>query len=103
MDLETGKRRAWHIVRLGIGWLLTAIGVALLVLPGPGILFLVPGITLLSAESLWVRRLLRRLRERRLVRRAMRQAERAGIKFDLGPDEDPPEGPSPPGPPKTAS
>ena len=100
MDLESGKRKAWHFVRLGIGWLLTAIGVALLVLPGPGVLFLVPGITLLSAESIWVRRLLRRLRERRLVRQAMRQAERAGIKFDLGPDED---GPSPPGPSHTSS
>ncbi len=103
MDLESGKRQAWHFVRLGIGWLLTVIGIALLVLPGPGVVFLIPGITLLSAESRWVRRLLRRLRQRRLVRRAMRQAEKAGIRFDLGPDEDGPDQPSPPGPPEAAS
>lgn len=99
MDLESGKRQAWHVIRLSIGWLLTIVGITLLVLPGPGILFLIPGVTLLSAESRWVRRFLRRMRERRLVRRAMREAERAGIKFDLGPDEDGPDDLSASGPP----
>ena len=103
MDLESGKRQDWHFVRLSIGWLLTAIGVALLVLPGPGILFLIPGLTLLSAESRWVRRFLRRMRERRLVRRAMREAEKVGIKFDLGLDEDGPDDLPPAAPPGQSS
>lgn len=90
MDFQTGKRHAWRIVRLGTGWLLSVVGFALLFLPGPGLLFLVPGLTLLSAESVWVRRFLRRTRERRLVSRALREAERAGIKIDFGPDDDGP-------------
>jgi hypothetical protein len=100
MDYQSGKKRVWHVVRLTLGGLLTVVGIALLVLPGPGILFLVPGLTLLSAESRWVRKFLRRLRERRFVRRAMHEAERAGIKFGLGADENGAEE-SPPGPPKT--
>src|SRR5262245_19591098 len=90
MDYERGKRQAWRLIRLAVGWLLTLVGLALLVLPGPGLLFLLPGLTLLSAESLWVRRILRRLRERRLVRRAIREAEKAGIRIDLGADDDEP-------------
>lgn len=100
MDFESHRKQAWHFIRLGLGWLLTVIGTALLVLPGPGILFLIPGITLLSAESRWVRRLLRRAREKWYIRRAMREAERAGIRFDLGPDEDGPDDAPPAGPPR---
>jgi hypothetical protein len=103
MDLESGKRQVWHFVRLSIGWLLTSIGIVLLVLPGPGILFLIPGLTLLSAESRWVRQLLRRLRQRRLVRRALREAEKAGIKIDLGLDKDEPDDSPPAGPPAQPS
>jgi hypothetical protein len=102
MDLESGKRQAWHFIRLGIGWLLATIGVVLLVLPGPGVLFLIPGLTLLSAESRWVRRLLRRARERWYIRRAMHEAEKVGIKFDLGPDDDGPDDSSPSGPPRAS-
>ncbi|OLC55381.1 MAG: hypothetical protein AUH92_02290 [Acidobacteria bacterium 13_1_40CM_4_69_4] len=91
MDFATGKKRAWRVVRLAVGWALALVGFVLLFLPGPGLLFLLPGLTLLSAESRWVRRLLRRLREKRLVRRAMSEAEKAGIRFDLGPDDDPPD------------
>lgn len=90
MSLEGGRKRAWRLVRLGTGWFMTLVGVALLFLPGPGILFLLPGLTLLSAESQWVRMLLRRVREQRHVRRAMREAEKAGFKIDPGPDDEPP-------------
>jgi len=94
MSLEAGRKHAW---RLGSGWFLTIVGVLLLFLPGPGILFLLPGLTLLSAESRWVRSLLRRAREYRHVRRAMREAEKAGFKIDPGPDDEPPaaSGPQP--------
>jgi hypothetical protein len=103
VDLEAGKKRAWHFIRLGIGWLLAAIGIVLLVLPGPGFLFLIPGLTLLSAESRWVRRLLRRARERWYIRRALREAEKVGIKLDLGPDDEDPDEPSASGPPRPAT
>jgi len=89
MDFASGKKKAWRAVRLVVGWGLTLVGLALLFLPGPGLLLLLPGLTLLSAESLWVRRVLRRLREKRLVRKAMTQAEKAGLHLDLGPDDEP--------------
>ena len=101
VNLESGRKHAWRLIRLGTGWFLTVVGLALLFLPGPGILFLLPGLTLLSAESRWVRRLLRRAREQRHVRRAMREAERAGFKIDPGPDEDQPGGGA--GPPRPAA
>ena len=103
MDLQSGKRHAWRIVRLGFGWILTIVGAALLVLPGPGLLFFIPGLTLLSAESLWVRRFLRRMRQRRLIHRAIREAERAGIRINLGSDEDDPVESSRSDPPATSS
>ena len=105
MSMEGGRKRAWRLVRLGTGWFMTIVGLALLVLPGPGILILLPGLTLLSAESRWVRRQLRRAREYRHVRRAMRQAEKAGFKIDPGPEDEPPAAGSSPGaaPPAGAS
>jgi len=104
-SLEAGRKRAWRLVRLGTGWFLTLVGVVLVFLPGPGILFLLPGLTLLSAESRWVRQLLRRAREYRHVRRAMRSAEKAGFKIDPGPDDEPPgaSGQPPAGSPPSAS
>ena len=51
MDFATGKKRAWRVVRLAVGWALALVGFVLLFLPGPGLLFLLPGLTLLSAES----------------------------------------------------
>ena len=88
--------------RLTIGWILTVAGLILSVplIPGPGFLFFLSGVALLSTESRWMRRTLRRFRERRLVRRAMREAERVGFKIDPGPGPDPEDetdaGPSPP-------
>jgi hypothetical protein len=74
-----------------LGWILTVAGLILSVplIPGPGFLFFLSGVALLSTESRWIRRLLRRLRERRLIRRAMREAERVGFKIDPGPGPDP--------------
>jgi len=97
----TGRSRgAGRIFRLTIGWILTVAGLVLSVpfIPGPGFLFFLSGVALLSTESRWVRQILRRLRERRLVRRAMREAERVGFKIDPGPGPDPEDeaGPDPP-------
>ncbi|MEM9531577.1 MAG: PGPGW domain-containing protein [Pseudomonadota bacterium] len=44
------------------GIFLCLLGVVLLVLPGPGLLLLAVGLSLLGAEYLWARRLLRRVR-----------------------------------------
>lgn len=41
------------------GWLLITLGVAALVLPGPGLLFLVAGFALLSMRYKWAKRILR--------------------------------------------
>ena len=54
------KRRAVEIS----GWLLIAAGVAALVLPGPGFLCLVAGLSLLSLRYMWARRLLRPVKAR---------------------------------------
>lgn len=85
-------KRLGRLARLSAGWTLTTFGLIMMVTPGPGLLLLLPGISLLSAESRMVRRFIRRWREQRHVRRALREAERFGIKIDPGPDEedDPP-------------
>jgi uncharacterized protein (DUF58 family) len=101
MDLETGKKKVGRVLRLTAGWVLTVVGIILMVplVPGPGILLLLPGVTLLSAESRWVRRRLRQLREWRLMRRAMREAEKVGVNFNLDATEEADgDGPSPPRP-----
>ena len=41
-----------------LGWVLVAVGLALLVLPGPGLLALVAGIALLAPHYAWARRIL---------------------------------------------
>jgi hypothetical protein len=67
--------RAAKIARLSIGIILIAIGIALLFLPGPGILIGLFGLALLSAQSkrlargldraeVWIRRTWRRIRKK---------------------------------------
>lgn len=46
------------------GWLLIVLGVAALVLPGPGLLFLVGGFALLSMRYRWAKRILRPVRSK---------------------------------------
>ncbi|SDQ85753.1 PGPGW domain-containing protein [Quadrisphaera sp. DSM 44207] len=56
-----------------VGAVLLLIGVALMVLPGPGILLIVAGLAVLASEYAWARRLLRRARAR------AEQAQRAAV------------------------
>ena len=56
--LEQGKR----LVKIVVGFTILVLGVAMLVLPGPGILAICGGLALLSAEFVWARRLLDRLK-----------------------------------------
>jgi predicted tellurium resistance membrane protein TerC len=74
---ELGERREHHRsrslpLRLGFGALalgVTSAGLAMLVLPGPGLLFVAIGVAMLALEFAWAEQ---------LVRRVMTQAERAG-------------------------
>ena len=49
--LTTGR---WG--RLTVGWVLLVLGVAGLVLPGPGLLTIAAGLTIMSQQYLWARR-----------------------------------------------
>ncbi len=99
---STGRRGKGSLLRLIFGWVLLVIGLILAIpfVPGPGFIFVLGGLGLLSSESRAIRRLLRRLREWRLLRRAMREAERAGVRLDLDVDDEEQDehpGPPPPG------
>ena len=53
MSTQTKSRR---LVRLVLGWLLLAAGVAALILPGPGLLLLAAGLAMLSQQYSWAER-----------------------------------------------
>jgi len=50
--------------RLTVGWVLLALGLAALVLPGPGLLMIAAGMAILSQQYLWARRRLAPIRAR---------------------------------------
>lgn len=52
MALDAGKRLKRVLVE-GAGWLLVLLGIAALVLPGPGLLALFAGLALLSTQYSW--------------------------------------------------
>jgi tellurite resistance protein TerC len=58
--LEQAKR--W--LKIIVGFTLLGIGVAMLVLPGPGIVTIALGLTILSVEFVWARRLLEHIKRR---------------------------------------
>jgi hypothetical protein len=89
------------MIRLTTGWVLLIGGIILGPVPiFPGFVLVIPGLTMVAAESRWVRGWLRRLREQRHIRRAMREAEKVGLKLDLDQDHpdqgDSGESPTPP-------
>lgn len=57
---ESGKRIAVTVA----GFAVLAAGVAMLVLPGPGIVLIIVGLGILSSEYVWAQRLLRIAREK---------------------------------------
>jgi hypothetical protein len=65
--LRDGRER----LRAAAGWALLGTGVALMVLPGPGIPLFLAGLALLARDRPWARRLRVRLRAR--ARRAVRR------------------------------
>jgi putative transmembrane protein PGPGW len=50
--------------RLTVGWVLLALGLAALVLPGPGLLMIAAGMAILSQQYLWARKRLAPIRAR---------------------------------------
>jgi hypothetical protein len=73
-ELETGRREETveqakrhilvRVVRVSVGVLVCGVGIALLVLPGPGLVVLAAGLALLAQDVPFARRLLHRVRER---------------------------------------
>jgi tellurite resistance protein TerC len=57
-------RRLKTVVTAVIGFTVIAIGAAMLVLPGPGLLVIAFGLLILSAEFVWAKRALDRMKER---------------------------------------
>ncbi len=56
--------KARKMITAVVGCTVLAIGLALLVLPGPAFIVLVAGLAILSTEFAWARRLLRKAKER---------------------------------------
>lgn len=55
-------RQGYRMIVLVVGAAVVAAGLAMFVLPGPGILVLIAGLAILGTEFLWARRLLQRAR-----------------------------------------
>ena len=56
-------QQAKRFLTILFGFTLVILGVAMLVLPGPGILTILGGLGILAAEYVWARRLLDRLKQ----------------------------------------
>ena len=61
--LVTTLRQAKRLVAIVIGFTLLLAGVVMILTPGPGSLAIIAGLSLLAAEFVWARRLLRRIKE----------------------------------------
>ena len=61
---RTRPHGASRILGLVVGWLLVLIGLAALVLPGPGLLALVAGLAVLAQQYEWARRWLQPVRRK---------------------------------------
>jgi uncharacterized protein (TIGR02611 family) len=71
------RHPAVRIARVVGGWVVLAVGAALLVLPGPGLLVIAGGLALLATEYQWAANLLLSVRRRvdALRRKARRSIE----------------------------
>jgi tellurite resistance protein TerC len=56
-------RDARKVVIAVVGTTVLAVGIALIVLPGPAVVVIPAGLAILGTEFVWARRLLRRLRK----------------------------------------
>jgi Putative transmembrane protein (PGPGW) len=84
MATTSTHRRRGRLKRLllaAVGWLLVAVGVAALVLPGPGLLALVAGLMILSQEYEWAERRVEPVKVKALAaaRRSVESWPRIGL------------------------
>jgi uncharacterized protein (TIGR02611 family) len=56
-------QQAKRVARICFGFLLIALGIVMVVTPGPGWLFVILGLGVLAAEFAWARHLLTRLKD----------------------------------------
>lgn len=57
-------RQARRLIVLVVGLTLLLTGAAMLITPGPGLLLIIVGLSLLAVEFVWARRLLRKIKAR---------------------------------------
>jgi tellurite resistance protein TerC len=74
---SSAVRHARRLIVLVVGLTVLAIGAAMIVLPGPAVVVIPVGLTILATEFVWARRLLDNLKERgrQLVRRRGRDKQ----------------------------
>ena len=56
-------RRLKHVITTVIGFTVIALGAAMLILPGPGLVVIALGLVILSAEFVWAKRALDRMKD----------------------------------------
>ena len=64
-------RRLKTLITAVVGFTILAVGAALLVLPGPGLLVIALGLLVLSAEFVWAKRALHRMKDQASKVRAL--------------------------------
>lgn len=57
-------RQVWRVIVLVVGVTVVAVGVAMIVLPGPAFVVIPAGLGILATEFLWARRLLDRVKRK---------------------------------------
>jgi tellurite resistance protein TerC len=62
--------QGWRAIRLIIGFAVLAVGLLMIVLPGPAIVVIPVGLAILATEFAWARRLLQEIKNRAEVIRA---------------------------------
>lgn len=68
-EVEETESAAWHhaivrLVRMTLGFVILSLGVAMMVLPGPGTVVMAAGLVVLSRDIAWADRALRYLRKK---------------------------------------
>jgi uncharacterized protein (TIGR02611 family) len=76
-ERHLARSRLYRLVFAVVGFTVLLAGIAMLVLPGPGLLVIVVGLTLLALEFAWAERMLERAVDRmERARQATREASR---------------------------
>ena len=76
-ERHLARGRLYRLVFAVAGFTVLLVGVALLVLPGPGLVVIVVGLTILALEFAWAERMLERMIDRmERARQATREATR---------------------------